>query len=318
MRRKLLKWLAQRACTLEQANNVCIASSARHMLFVREYYLYCIGLFRVAFAKVDTPCNVVFGDYAVDFGNPHPTLRIDLQFEHTLVKPGGRDSGDAAPGAVALADGSSRYLVRVVDRARLEALDAVIEYSLPNLVNLRGSGRFDDYLRRAVHIAPLLYTADFSARPRGRAMITLFADAGQPRRAEFLDKAREAGLPLRNVKRVFGHAELQALHDDTRILVNVHQTDHHHTLEELRILPALQRGVIVVSEDVPLKEHVPYSRFIVWSSYGRLVDAVRDVHENYARYHAAIFDSGELASVLAAMRQANVDNVEAAVRRLCG
>lgn len=318
MRRTLLKWLAQRACTREQANRVCIAGSARHMLVVREYYLYCIGLFRSAFAKVDTPCNVVFGDYVVDFDNPHPTLRIDLQFEHTLVKPGGRDSGGARPGSVPLADGSGTYLVRVADRARLEALDAVIEYSLPNLANLRGSGTFDDYLQRVVHVAPLLYPEDFSPRQRHRAMVTLFADTGQPRRAEFLDKAREAGLPLRNVRRVFGHADLQALHDDTRILVNVHQTDHHHTLEELRILPALLRGVVVVSEDVPLKEHVPYARFVVWSSYERLVDAVRDVDLNYARYHAAIFGDGALAGVLASMRQANADNVEAAVRRLCG
>lgn len=318
MRKMLRDWLRRRACTVEQVGRVCIASSSRHMLFVREYYFYCIALFRAAFAAVDTPLNIVFGDYAVDFGNPYPTLHIDLQFEHTLVKPGGRDSGDAMPGTVALADGSGTYLVRIADRARLASLDAVIEYSLPNVVNVRSSGRFEDYLRRVVHIAPLLHANEFSARPRRRAMITLFPDVGQPRRAAFLDSAREAGLPLRNVKRVFGRAELEALHDDTRILVNVHQTEHHHTLEELRILPALQRGVIVVSEDVPLKEHVPYSRFIVWSSYERLVDAARDVHDNYARYHAAIFGSGELAGVLAAMRQTNVDNVEAAVRRLCG
>ena len=318
MRKALQDWLRRRACAVETIGRVNIASSTRHLVFVRQYYRYCVDLFRAAFATVDTPLNIVFGDYAIDFGNPHRTLRIDLQYEHTLVRPGGRDSGDAVAGTVPLADGSGRYLVRIADRARLETLDAVIEYSRPNLVNVRDSGRFDAYLSRVVHIAPLLYDTDFIARTRRRALITTFADLHQPRRAAFLDGARAAGLPLDNIRRTFEHEALRTLYDDTRILVNVHQTDHHHTLEELRILPALQRGVIVVSEDVPLKEHVPYGRFIVWASYDRLLDAARDVHANYARYHAAIFGNGELAGVLAAMRKINAENVAATVRRLCG
>ena len=44
-------------------------------------------------------------------------------------------------------------------------------------------------------------------------------------------------------------ASLRALLDSTQILINVHTTAHHHTLEEYRVLPALLRGCVVVSED---------------------------------------------------------------------
>ncbi len=49
------------------------------------------------------------------------------------------------------------------------------------------------------------------------------------------------------------------LYGSKAILINVHQTSHHHTLEELRLLPALLRSMAIVSEETPLFKHVPYS-----------------------------------------------------------
>jgi hypothetical protein len=88
---------------------------------------------------------------------------------------------------------------------------------------------------------------------------------------------------------VFEKSELQTLYDKTKILINVHQTDHHHTFEELRVLPALSRGVLVVSEDVPLKDHIPYNEFIIWSTYEDLVDKVIEVEKNYDFFYKKIF-----------------------------
>jgi hypothetical protein len=55
----------------------------------------------------------------------------------------------------------------------------------------------------------------------------------------------------------------------------------YSTLEELRVLPALMTGILVISEDSPYKEHIPFSKHIIWSSYDDIVDTVNNVLENY-------------------------------------
>ena len=98
--------------------------------------LYCVDLFAQAFERYGRAVDVTFGNYGVNFGAKRPSLRIDIQHEHTLVKPGGRDSAGAPLGTIPLPDGSGNYLVRLAGYAYLKTLDTVIEYSRPNLVNL--------------------------------------------------------------------------------------------------------------------------------------------------------------------------------------
>jgi hypothetical protein len=69
--------------------------------------------------------------------------------------------------------------------------------------------------------------------------------------------------------------------DKYKILVNIHQTDHYQTLEELRVLPALMTGILVISEDSPYKEHIPFSKHIIWSTYDNIVDTINNVLDNY-------------------------------------
>jgi hypothetical protein len=307
---------SRRALRRESLRHVQIAYHPGHTIFLRHYYLYCVDLFRQRLAAVDVPCNAIFGDYSVDFGNRCPTLRIDIQHEHTLVKPGGRDSAGGIVGTTPVIDADGHYLVRIERFDYLKQLDAVIEYSAANIAHVAGSGQFDDYLRKTLCIAPLLYDFDAGTGQRSEEIIALFSDFGQPRRSAFLQRARSAQLPLRRIKGMFDGEQLRRLYRNAKILVNVHQTDHHHTFEELRVLPALLCGVIVVSEDVPLKQHIPYAHFIIWSRYDDLVDTLRSVHEHYAEHWQRIFGDPELAAILAGMRQQNIDNVDAAVRRM--
>ena len=72
---------------------------------------------------------------------------------------------------------------------------------------------------------------------------------------------------------------MRALLDSTQILINVHTTAHHHTLEEYRVLPALLRGCVVVSEDVPLAREVPYADSIVFAPYERLLAISQDSYQ---------------------------------------
>ena len=94
-----------------------------------------------------------------------------------------------------------------------------------------------------------------------------------------------------------------------RILVNVHQTDHHHTFEELRVLPALCNGVLIISEEVPLKEEIPYSESIIWSSYDRLPETIEKVKENYDYYYKKIFTE-KLHSDLVKLQEDNLKNIK--------
>ena len=313
---KLRSLFRRRACTIERIGRASIAYHPEHTIYLREYYLYCVDLWRTALARIDAPLNVVFGDYRVDFGNACRSVRVDLQYEHTLVKPGGRDSEGAPLGRIPLGDGSGCYLVRLANRGYIESLDTIVEYSLPNLINARTSPGFDAYVRKATYIAPLLYDVDFGHRARDIDLVTLIHDVNQPRRRQFFERARAARLPLRNVRGTFGKLALRTLYDRTRVLVNLHQTDHHDTLEELRILPALLRGVIVVSEDVPLREEVPYHRAVVWSRYADLVDTTRDVLANYEQYRSQLFGNPSLSVILENMRRDNLIHAEQAVRAL--
>ena len=83
----------------------------------------------------------------------------------------------------------------------------------------------------------------------------------------------------------------------TKILINIHQTDHHDTIEELRILPAIQCGVIVISEISPLSELVHYHPYIIWTSYDTILDKANEVLENYDEYHKSIFTENTIECV---------------------
>lgn len=313
--RKLRSLLPRSHCRIERHGRVCIAVDPNYPLHVRAYYRYCVELFAAGFVRADVPVNAIFGAQAARFDRAARTLRVDLQLEHTLVQPGGRDSEGAQPGTTMLPDGSGRYLVRIANETYLRSLDTCIEYSRPNLVHVRDSARHPDLVARTALVAPLLYPPRFDPDGRDIAAISLMFDERQPRRRHFLDAATRAALPLRNIRGVFDADALRRLYDRTRILVNVHQTDHHHTFEELRVLPALLRGVVVISEDVPLREQIPYHRSIVWSSYDAIIDTMAHVLANIDTYRANLF--GEpLATVLAEMARDNCAYVDAAIGRM--
>ena len=190
------------------------------------------------------------------------------------------------------------YLVRIPDYEYYLGLDATIEYSLPNIANIESHGGFSEYLDTALYVPPLLYDeCDFA--PKNRTSIISMSNPS-PRREIF----QETCPHVLNIQNRFSLSDLKRVYDDAMVMVNTHQTDHHHTFEELRVLPALCNGVIVVSEDVPLKDKIPYSDFIVWSSYKDLAATVKDVQDNYDQYRRNIF-TNDLADIISGLRENN-------------
>lgn len=255
-------------------------------MWTAEYYNYCANLIVSSFDHIKNDINIVFGDINYDFGNSNKILKIDIQSEHTLVKLGGRSVDEIIFGNTNLLDGSGKYLIRIPNYEYYSKLDAIIEYSLPNIANIKTNNKFTDYLKKAIYIAPTICKTNFDSKNRA-AIITLSNNSS--RREVF--NLETADLNIKNVQNILRKDDLEQIYNKTKIMVNVHQTDHHHTFEELRVLPALQNGVIIVSEDVPLKEAIPYANSIVWSSYENLAKTVRDVRLNYEDYYKKIFTS---------------------------
>ena len=103
--------------------------------------------------------------------------------------------------------------------------------------------------------------------------------------------------------------EMMYVMDRTKILLNVHQSDNHWTLEELRVLPALLQGVVVISESVPLSRVIPYRRNIIFTPYEQLVDAVVKIHSNYILHFENIHNE-ETESIINNMKSRAKEDIQ--------
>jgi hypothetical protein len=247
---------------------------------------------------------VVLGNEMTDFNNTNPTIRIECNYEHTLVLPGGRDTEDALPGKIYDEYGKPMdYLVRLINHESLAKADLVIDYSMQNILNIFLSSSFNGIDNNMINISPSLYEEHQlckSTELRVLDCITTFFDCTEQRRAKIVDELKlcvggtnENMCNYRNVNDCFSKNDLQDLYFHTKILVNIHQTDHHHTLEELRVLPALQCGVLVICEKCKINENnyfnVKYHEYIIWAEYGDISKKTEEVFANYKKYFHDIF-----------------------------
>jgi hypothetical protein len=288
---------------VEKINDSYIGYNDNHVIHTREYYNYIVGLFKEWLSNKERNINLIIGSENFDFGNDNKTVRVDIQCEHTLVMDGGRSVDERIYGIVEHEHG--KYLVRIDKFNYFNSLDVVIEYSQPNMYNISSSGKFDDYYSKNICIAPMLYDVNFSKDGR-TDIITLFTNDGNQRRRDVLSEMVKLNIPNKQVNSCFSRECVLDLYNKSRILVNVHQTDHHHTFEELRVLPALLNGVIVISENVPLKDKIKYSDYIIWVDYGEICTKTLEVMNNYEYYQDKIFGDGLLESILLELKDDNV------------
>jgi hypothetical protein len=94
--------------------------------------------------------------------------------------------------------------------------------------------------------------------------------------------------PIKNIQGIY--TNIKKIYSQTTILINIHQTEHHHTAEELRIIPAAVSGAIVISEKSPLLKHTFIERFALWSSVDKIPSLANNVLENLDFYHDQIFN----------------------------
>ena len=253
----------------------------------------------------EQPLDILVGSVRAPRDLAARSLRLEFQPEHLLVKPGGRDSSGSPSGSTLISGTDTPYLFRLSQAERLAKADLILDYSACNLEHWRTSGHALDLHRRARCLAPLVLSERTDRGTRHRDIITMFADPDQPRRRRWLDEARIRGVPVRNERGAFDAVALTALLDDTRVLVNMRQTDHHDTAEELRLLPAIQRRVVVVSEDVPLRTLIPYHRFILWCQRDDLLATAERALADWPSVWDQLYGDDAVSACLAEMADAN-------------
>ena len=283
---------------IDLTNCNCISSFATNYLLFSELLAELATELPIGLHYTVTLCPPYFGN----------TLKVMFQLEHNLVMRGGRDTQGALVGRVP-DDKGGLYLVRVIDLPKYDSVDLIIEYSIPNIVNIMLSGHFSTELtEKIVYVPPLpwAYTQG-SSQNRSIDVLVMFSCATQnagSRRKDVVDGLVAAGV---NVTSIYGldptSEALRNKLDKAKVLVNIHQTPHHHTLEEFRVLPALSRGVVVISEAVPLEKFVPYSDQIIFTPYDCLIDAVITGLRDYYMLYEKIHQSSRLEDVIKNMRQ---------------
>ncbi len=229
------------------------------------------------------------------------TRIIHVNVEHMIVKAGGRDVPEGLPCGQMEDEDGVPYRIRFVNKDNFIRADIVVDYSNANVDHVKSNLDLRGIAAKMVYVPPLIFPACLrSAGERSIQLLTTYVDLDEPRRKDFLDTCAREGIEITNVNNAFSNSDLHSLMMRTKIVVNMHQTDHHRTLEELRVLPALCAGCVVVSEEVPNKESIPYHRFVVWSSHEGIYQTIREVVANY-EYHRRNLLDGSFEEVVAQM-----------------
>ena len=224
-----------------------------------------------------------------NFNNNNKTITININYEHTLVKINGRSVPQNTPIGNIDDDDNNKYLVRICKYDELNNSDIIIDYSIPNMYNIKTCELFNCFSKKHIYISSSIYDLYFIKENRNVTSLTTFINTDEPRRKQLLNEINDKQLHHTNVNNCFEKNKLQELYKNTQILLNIHQTPHHHTFEELRVLPALECGVIVICENSPLNQLIPYSDYIIWTSYEKILEKMIEVINNYDYYYDLIF-----------------------------
>lgn len=233
--------------------------------------------------------------------------KIFINYEHNLVHP-------AVPyypifGNIPVkGEENLRYLVRIEQPNRLVNSDFYLEYSMPNIENMKSCVQLSPLLNKVIYFPPILceYSPESDKRSENNLLTSFYIlnPEGRPRRKMLHDRLKSEINGYINIPMSFGQDLYDNYYKKSKVMVNVHQTDHHHTFEELRVLPALLNGMVVVAEDSPLKEKVPYHEYIIWAKYEEIVDVAKDAIERYDFHYDRIHGpQSKLRSIIESMNE---------------
>lgn len=283
--------------------------------FISDYYYSIVNLIIKILESHHLNINITLcNDY--NFNNNNKTIKIDINYEHTLVKKEGRDIPFGTPfGEINEIDCIvNKYLVRICNYNKLIKSNIIIDYTNPNIYNVKTCELYKSFSEKHIYISPSMYEPYFTKENRNILSLTTFINILEPRRNALL-KTLNNEIIHKNINNCFEKNKLQDILKNTKILINIHQTPHHNSFEELRVLPALECGVIVISEISPLSETVPYHNLIIWTKYETIIDVVKEVIRNYDYYHDKLF-STENINILQQLPKYNYDLLDKTIKKM--
>ena len=277
-----------------------------------DFYFYMIDLIKDLMNENDYKYNFVVGQdfnyrnfvpdrFQYSITNGLPSISIGYSYEHSLVRPGGRDTENTEVGKIPVTylnnSANEMYLVRLTPGyfAQMNSFDILLEYSMGNVINIESSRiqKYDSLIKKMIYIAPTStyynHQPNYYFNKTGRELTSVSTfQYPTGRRGVVLEKIKESRINHFN-KNGLKFQQLLDLYKISKILINIHQTDQHHTLEEFRIVPALLYGCIVIAEMVPLIENIPFHSFIIFTSLDNITSVMKDVIQNYDAYWEQIF-----------------------------
>ena len=269
-------------------NSIISISDQKH--YKLDFYQYILSILKFIINKNDLSINIILGCHEYNFENKNKSIKININYEHSLVKEGGRHIEKNTPIGKIKYNQNKYYLVRIDNFKILNLSDIIIDYSNPNIYNVKQSGLYNNFSNKHIYLAPNIYEKlHININNRNIQSLTTFINTDEPRRKKLLEKLSQSNLNHINKSNCKYKKRLKELYQDTKVLINVRQTPHHDTFEELRCLPALQNGVIVVSEKAPLNHLIPYNDLIIWTDYENIINKTKEVLENYEEYYKNIF-----------------------------
>jgi hypothetical protein len=227
---------------------------------INEYYQYILNNIILFLTKNNVPYSINFG-----CNNISKDINLDFQYEHTITN-----------------NGNGTYSCEVYRFEELIKLESVFEYSKANINNIKISNHFKKYSDIFRYYPPLIYDIINIDNIGNRVKNCLTIHSSTPRRNNIHQKVdMDYFHNVCGGSVMYSKDIIKSVMDDYKVLVNIHQTDKYCTLEELRVLPALMTGMLVISEESPYKEHIPYHEHIIWSPYDKMVETINNVVENY-------------------------------------
>jgi hypothetical protein len=260
---------------------------------VKDYTMYIIELLEDYLNKNPSLCvNLVVNIDApneFEINNENKIIKIGINFEQTIVSDEIVAYSIEPHGKIEF--NNKKYTVRMEMFNILNQMDIVFDYSKPNIKNIEISGLYNDYLQKIKYISPSIYKSVIgSTKEKKTNIITLFSDiTPSPRRQNIVTELNKLDNYVN--RHDCYNKELIDLLIDTKILINIHQSEYENTFEEIRVLPALMKKVLVISEITPLTELVPFNPLIIWTTYDNIIEKTKEVLQNYDEYFNKIFNT---------------------------
>lgn len=220
---------------------------------MNEYYNMLCSLLKKIFFENDFQLSVNFGNQELK-----KEINLDFQFEQVILEENGLYKHDI-----------HRY-------DYLKNLDCIFEYTETNVSFLSQFKHLSHYVKKNIYVPPLIYDEIDFHDYKDRYLDFTTLQSWSERRGRFYNKRKH-----NNIDGSYDKNYLKQNLDKYKILLNIHQTDNRKSFEELRVLPSLSTGILVVSEEVPFKESIPYHNHIIWSSYENLEKTLDEVLNNY-------------------------------------